>query len=221
MLIGNSFAISSNASIYTIQTKDILIYNNVEYRIETSPLEDLFLRQPELRPKSEFTSTALWRGYLAKFEIINSKVFVIDIFIESFFDYKDNSKAPIIYLSVFNDVFNTCEPQFIENLTITQLLPKGKRVNYDRQLGDYIYPFYAAFEIKDGILCRFKIISRKKYLSAKSNYFKKFKTTERYEHLKKENKKLLEGNLYFKYSDSQFDSLTKTFIFNHVHYQFD
>jgi len=52
----------SVCSYGTSQTPDKIIYKGQEYALNTNPLEIYFLKNPDLRPKSEIMSTGLWRG---------------------------------------------------------------------------------------------------------------------------------------------------------------
>lgn len=60
----------------TIQIKDILVFNGNEYRLNFELLESYFKDHPERRPRSEVRVTALWRGYIATFEIKNDELLV-------------------------------------------------------------------------------------------------------------------------------------------------
>jgi hypothetical protein len=61
----------------TEQIPDILIYNGGGYPITVNPMEGYFNEFPEKRP--QIHNSMLWRGYAAKFEIIQNELWVIDI----------------------------------------------------------------------------------------------------------------------------------------------
>jgi len=60
----------------TRQIRDRLIYGGDEYHLSEEILEDYFKQNPNIKPKSEILCTALWRGYIATFEIKENQMFV-------------------------------------------------------------------------------------------------------------------------------------------------
>jgi hypothetical protein len=66
----------------TAQYPDKIIYNGIEYGLLVNPLEAYLSVNPDKRPKSNMRSTALWRGYVATFEILNNELYLKDIKIE-------------------------------------------------------------------------------------------------------------------------------------------
>src|SRR6478672_7312803 len=63
----------------TTQIRDRLIFNGEEYFLNKSLLERFFGQFPQKRPKIEISSTALWRGFVATYEIAESKLFINDV----------------------------------------------------------------------------------------------------------------------------------------------
>jgi len=68
----------------TRQIRDILIYNGYEYYLNDEYLEQFFEQFPEKKPVIESSFSALWRGYVATFEIVEEQLFVkrISVFSE-------------------------------------------------------------------------------------------------------------------------------------------
>lgn len=77
ILISILMSLFSFAKVFgTAQYPDKIFYNNKEYSLLTNPLEKYFERNEDKRPKGGVTSSALWRGYVATFEIIENELFV-------------------------------------------------------------------------------------------------------------------------------------------------
>src|SRR5690554_7604266 len=55
----------------TAQYPDKIKFKGKEYNLNSNPLEPYFEKYPDKRPKGGIMSTALWRGYVAHFEIID------------------------------------------------------------------------------------------------------------------------------------------------------
>lgn len=60
----------------TRQIKDTLIFENQEYSLNVELLESYFREFPEKRPEFEISCTALWRGYVAVFEVKNDELLI-------------------------------------------------------------------------------------------------------------------------------------------------
>jgi len=63
----------------TKQIKDSLIYEGKEYYLNQEILEFFFDAFPEKKPKMDSYMTALWRGYVATYEIKEKELFIQDI----------------------------------------------------------------------------------------------------------------------------------------------
>jgi hypothetical protein len=63
----------------TSQCPEKIIYNGKEYKLHSNPMETYFKKYPDKRPKGGIRSTALWRGYVATYEVKNNQLFLKDI----------------------------------------------------------------------------------------------------------------------------------------------
>ena len=63
----------------TRQITDKLIFENKEYYLNVELIELFFREFPEKRPEFEVQCTALWRGYVATFEIKNNELLIKEI----------------------------------------------------------------------------------------------------------------------------------------------
>ena len=67
-------SILSKDALATEQYSDILIYKGEEYILPVYYLEKYFEKYPDKKPNG-IISTALWRGYVAVFEIKENQLF--------------------------------------------------------------------------------------------------------------------------------------------------
>lgn len=63
----------------TRQITDKLIFENKEYYLNEELLESYFREFPEKKPEIKISCTALWRGYVAVFEIKNKELLIKEI----------------------------------------------------------------------------------------------------------------------------------------------
>lgn len=72
-----SFGFSKADSFFTAQYPDLIKFGGTEYSLNANPLEPYFEKNPDKRP--QWYSTALYRGYIGHFEIIDSTLLLTDI----------------------------------------------------------------------------------------------------------------------------------------------
>ena len=77
----------------TIQISDGLIYEGQTYAMSNELLRDYFIKFPERQPSTDVVSTALWRGYIATFEIKKDELFVVELDVMT---GKELDTAPIL-----------------------------------------------------------------------------------------------------------------------------
>ena len=188
----------------TAQYPDRIIYNGKEYSLLSNPLESYFEKNPDKRPNDGIMSTALWRGYVATFEVRDNQLFLKDIEIE----YQDTtSKESYNYKwrSVINEVFPDQKNIKIDWLTGLLVIPHGKLVNYVHMGYGSTFKNYILLEIVKGDLKKEKHFKYKDYERFKEKQFQAFKQTEDYKIIKADLQK--DGN-----TDEFIDSFLRSFV---------
>lgn len=188
----------------TAQYPDKIIYNGKEYSLHSNPLEPYFQKNPDKRPRGGSMSTALWRGYVATFEIRNDQLLLKDIEIE----YEDTTSKKSYsskWRSVINEVFPEKKDIKIEWLTGLLVLPHGKLVNYVHMGYGSTYQNYMLLEIDKGDLKKEKRFKHEDYERFKEKQFQAFKQTEEYRKIKLD---LLKGGR----TDESIDSFLLRFV---------
>lgn len=164
----------------TAQYPDNLIYKGKTYALFTNPLESFFEKYPEKRPIGGISSTALWRGYVATFEIRDNQLFLKDIEIEvekegsETFDYE--------WKSVINEVFPDSAQRKIDWFTGIIVLPHGKLVNYVHMGYGYTYKKYLLIEVENGNYKQELRFNHRQYTSFKKSnmrYSKRLMNTKK------------------------------------------
>lgn len=166
----------------TEQHPDKLFYNGKDYKIRKYPLESYFEKYPDKRPKSGI-SFALFRRYVATFEIRENLLFLIDIEIRYTVKTKNND-FDFKWKSVLSEIFPDQENIKMELYSGLFVLPQGKRVHYDPKSGISTYKQYKILEIDNGDLIKEKLLTYKEYEEFKEKQFLKFKETDKYQEIK-------------------------------------
>jgi hypothetical protein len=188
----------------TTQYPDKIIYNGKGYNLHSNPLEAYFEKNPDKRPQGGIISTALWRGYVATFEIKDNQLYLKDIEIQ----YQDTtSKESYNYKwkSVINEVFPKQKEIKIDWLTGLLVIPHGKLVNYVHMGYGSTYKNYILLEIDKGDLKKELNFKYKEYEKFKERQFQVFKQTEEYKKIKTDLQK--DGS-----TDEFIDSFLKSWV---------
>jgi len=160
----------------TAQIPDEILYNGKTYSLHSNPLESYFEKNPDKRPKGGVVSTALWRGYVATFEIRDSSLYLKDIKIEEWED-GDNNKS--YWKSVLKETFTENELK-LDWYTGLMIIPYGKMINYVHMGYGSSYKRYILLEIHNGILANEYKFNNKEFIEFKIKQFEAFKKTTKY-----------------------------------------
>ena len=143
----------------TAQVSDVIILGTENNRLLTNPLESLFFKKPELKEKYKnirskydaLIATNCWRGYIAKFKIVGSALYVVDVTIEISVPPADNSSHfQTKNISIFSELFETENAVFCDFYSGMLIVPQGAMVKYVH--GGYLseYEKYILIKITDG-----------------------------------------------------------------------
>jgi hypothetical protein len=201
----------------TEQRPDIIIYNGKNYVLGTYPLERYFEKYPDKCPKREIKSTALWRGYIATFEIKDNQLYLKDIEIQVI-DTTVEEKWKTKWESVKNEVFSKQELVKMDWFTGLLDLPDGEPLKDMRHIYFTTYERYILLEFNNGILKKEIELEYKEYEEFKEKQFQAFKKTGEYKKIREkiiaENKKYNKtySDMPINYTDESIDYMIQSNI---------
>lgn len=156
------------------QIADRLVVGEKIYRIHSNPLESFFNENPELRPRGG--SSAMERGYLATFELIENQLYVIDIQVQEY-DVETRS----FYLdSVMHEVFPDEDRVLLSWYSGILIAPQGQEVQYVHWRYDTLYEEYSLFQIINGSLREERFYPLLEYEDFRARQFRNFQHTEEF-----------------------------------------
>lgn len=167
-------------ALATAQVPDILVYQGKEYKLLTNPLEPFFEEHPDLRPESR--STALWRGYIAKFEIQDNQLVVADIYVPDYYQGGGN-------ISLYDKIFPGQKNVPVTWMTGILTLPCGDMTNYVHMGYGSTYSGYKLLQIENGKLIAEQDFTEEEYAQYRDLQYEAFKTTKAYSDALEEIKK--------------------------------
>jgi hypothetical protein len=160
----------------TAQISDLLIYNGNVNPINTNPLEEFFQANPERKPQIGVISSANWRGYQATFEILDGKLFVKDITIETFKKVGNKTKS----ISVIDEVFPKKDDRFCSFYSGLLILPQGKLMSYAHLSYASLYEKYLIIGVFSGEVGSIKSFTSEEYTDFQMRQFEAYKKTKEY-----------------------------------------
>ncbi|CAA6801502.1 MAG: Unknown protein [uncultured Aureispira sp.] len=196
----------------TFQIPDRLIYEGKTYNLHKNPLEVYFKEHPRKRPEGDISTTALWRGYIATFEIENKLLVLKDLQIQVYQHRKGKQqwRPNVVLKSVLKDVFPEGECFKIDWCTEILMLPSGKIKNDVQHTYTSIFEQYVLLEMKGGVLMESKTFDHTGYLAFKKQQLERFKRTEEYQtHLTKWKEK-------YEYTEAEVHEILEVSLFNYL-----
>lgn len=182
ILILCSIGKSKADDLLTAQYPDKITFKGKEYNLNSNPLEPYFEKYPDKRPKGDIISTALWRGYIAHFEIIDDQLYLTDIEIEVA-DRDSKNSYPYKWISVFHQVFPNTNKIKVNWYTGILILPHGKMVDYVHMGFASTFRKYWLLEIDKGDFREARKYRNKEFVKFKKRQFQIFERTEEYQNL--------------------------------------
>ena len=163
----------------TAQYSDVIIYDGVVTSLYSNPLESFFEANPNRKPETEVISSANWRGYIATFEIIDSKLYVKDITIEKWTKIGNKTKQ----VSVIDDVFPEESDRFCTFYSGLLILLQGDLVNYTHLSYASLYEKYIVIGVFSGKTGISKSFTSEEYLEFQLRQFNIYRQTKDYAEL--------------------------------------
>lgn len=162
----------------TVQIPDRIIYKGKEYNlVDEYPrflLEDYFLNYLDEKPDILLypPSTALWRGYIAVFELHEGELYIKQILIKDRNSVVDNE-----WKNVLAEIFPGKVKVKMDWYTGVLVIPTGKKKpnSYSHECSSY-----TLLEVTNGNIETEKNFTRKEFKKFKKKQFKVFKETEAY-----------------------------------------
>jgi hypothetical protein len=181
----------------TPQISDILIYNGKEYEWNGySPAFKYFEKNNLQPPKVAITTTANYSVFIMTYEIINQKLFLIDveIIIEEESEYGPDYPPDWVDKSVFKNYFPNEKRILMDFYSNIQLIPYGESIDVTKDdWTDIHWENYLVFEIKNGSVTTELNLNYKQLNRLKRKQFRAFKNTNEYEKAVESEKENLVG----------------------------
>jgi len=209
-LLITALAVASSSLVFaTLQIPDRIIYNGKKYKLLSNPLESYFEKNPTKRPKDKVDSSALWRGYVATFEIKDNQLYVKDIEIEVGMPTYKNGFHIGPWKSVMHEVFPKQKLVKADWVTELLIMPTGKVTAGYRTIHEYDD---ILLEIDQGKMIKMKTFKdAQEFDKFRKKQFQEYRKTDEYKRLRANYKKDLKNQ-----SDEFIDSMMTKNILSYI-----
>jgi hypothetical protein len=126
----------------TVQMFDRIKYQDREYGLAGAPLEDYFSEHRDLRPRYASRNTACWRGYIAKWEIRDERLYLTGMDMISFND--------AAFKSIFPDAPDS--GIFADWVSGELKCHRGKIAPRTMTAPGPVYEFTLSFHVENGVI---------------------------------------------------------------------
>lgn len=180
------FFVALTSAFSTPQIPDIIIYEDTVFELQLSPIIRYFELHPERKfRKTDFNSTALYRGYTVDYEIIEDKLFItsINVSIKTEEPSKEFMFGKFEHINVLSEAYPGKEKVFLDWFS-------GVIVLHDRNINvskfDLINMECILLEFQKGVLVKTSYIKHKDFPYYEEKQFEKFMKSEAFKSLYRE-----------------------------------
>ncbi len=170
----------------TAQEGDILVLRGKQYFIFTNPLELYLDSHPGLLPKTNVWSSALWRGYVATWEIKEGRLLLTDVAMLQSVTKPGESELSTELRSVMQQVFPDQKAVIAEWFTGHIIVPTGKLRKYVHMGYASLYSKYIILRVERGVVIREWMANAKDFIRFREAQFAAFKKTAEYRKVRAE-----------------------------------
>tara|TARA_R110002124_G_C8748765_1_gene498087 strand:+ start:50 stop:739 length:690 start_codon:yes stop_codon:yes gene_type:complete len=169
----------------TPQISDILIYNGKEYEWSGfSPAFKYFELNNFQPPEEAVITTGNYSVFIMTYEIVDRKLYLIDVEIEVEQESEYGSDYPpdLVSKSVFKNYFPNQKRILMDFYSNIQLIPYGEIIEVTKNdWTDIHWEDYLVFEIKNGTVTTELDLNYKQFNRLKRKQFRAFKKTTEYQ----------------------------------------
>ena len=162
----------------TAQTPDKLLIEGKEYRLNTNPLQPYLAKLGDKAPKFEAISSALWRGYVATWELSGGKLYLIKVEVS-----RPDPASPQdeeIAVDALSELFPGQARVLADWYSGALIVPKGEIVDYVHMGYASTYERYVVSVVKNGLEKDRRDVSLAEFKVYRQSQFEKFKGTPAY-----------------------------------------
>jgi hypothetical protein len=164
----------------TAQRGDMLLLDGKKYSIHTNPLEPYLKDNPGKLPKSDVTSSGLWRGYVATWEVKDGHLLLVDVGVLKSVSQPGQKGFSTELSSVMSQMFPNEKTIVAAWFSGHVIVPDGKMVNYVHMGYGSTYEKYIILRIEKGAVARQWTANAEEFVKFRNAQFESFKNTDEY-----------------------------------------
>ena len=175
------------AAFGTAQAPDRLLLDGKFYRLNTNPLDSYFEDHPDLHPREAddgdrvVLSTALWRGYIATFEVVGNVLRIQDFEVSRWIE--DENEELLFEDELVSEIerfFPTSESRLMDWYTGIMVLPTGELKQYVHLSYASVFESYVLLRVEDGKVTDSAKLTGEEFVRFKRKQFAVFRESDEY-----------------------------------------
>lgn len=174
LVIGS--VLSAGPAMATAQIPDAIVVDGKEYSLNTNPLDRYLEGLGDAAPRFEATSTALWRGYIAGWELKDGKLFLRSISVPRYARKGGERKS----VEMLRDLFPGDGEVMAGWYSGALIIPDGRMVEYVHMGYGSTYERYIVALVRKGIETKRLQLSEQEFRQYRDAQFWKFKASDAY-----------------------------------------
>lgn len=202
VLLAIGIASWTGQAMATAQIPDVIVVDGKEHSLNTNPLDRHLHGLGDAAPKFEVTSTALWRGYIASWELKGGKLFLRSVSVPQY-DPEGDEREPV---EMLREIFPGEGEVVAEWYSGALIIPDGAMVEYVHMGYGSTYERYLVALVREGVETKRLRLSEREFRQYRDAQFWKFKASDAYKAMVADMKARQSGaDSEYSLSDEQID----------------
>ncbi|MBT8062042.1 MAG: hypothetical protein KJO85_05115 [Gammaproteobacteria bacterium] len=162
----------------TAQRPDTILIDGESYPLNTNPLKAYMKSIAWEAPDDVLISSANWRGYLAKWEIKNGQLHLVDVTVRR---RSAKTERATVRVSILNALFPDADEVVAEWYSGALIIPAGGMVHYVHMGYGSTYEKYKVLRIRNGVVAEHLNLTYTEFLDYSDDKFLVFQATEEFQ----------------------------------------
>lgn len=171
---------AAGGALATAQAPDVLIMDGEPQSLDTNPLAPYLRAHPDALPRSEYSSSGNWRGYVATWEVTGGRLLLrkIDVAFPNPAPREDDY-SPLIR-NVIDEVFPGEKEVVATWYSGTLIIPSGKMLEYVHMGYGSTFEHYTLVTVSEGSVIKSLDLDAEQFKQYRDAQFAAFQRTPEY-----------------------------------------
>ncbi|WP_242111446.1 hypothetical protein [Luteimonas aquatica] len=190
----------------TAQMPDVILIDGKQYALNTNPLDRYLETLGDKAPRFDAPHTALWRGYVATWELVQGKLYLRKVK-----GYRQQGRPEVedeeeLAVDGMQELFPGRQDVVADWYTGTLIVPDGEQAEYVHMGYATTYERYIVATVKEGIQTDRRNLSLAEFERFRDERFERYRRTDEFKKQVADNRRKKDAM-----SDAQFERFLKEY----------